>query len=211
MVSTKEKPSLRDVLYELALSDPVPDAGVLDDFIRRYPEHTTALTEFAVALALDALQKMDEHPSEPPLSVASPMVSRAMSRFHNRLYAVKTAAATQVEMQETEAKNPFISLKRDELRAFVQRLGINTVFFMKLRDRLIQFDTIPQGFLRRVAEELKETIEVVMAHFAGHATMQRHAYFKADQKPEAGAKQTFDEAVRNSSLTLEQQEYLLNL
>ena len=82
---------------------------------------------------------------------------------------------------------------------------------MKLRDRLIRSDTIPQRFLRRVAEELKETIEVVMVHFAGQAEMPQHAYFKAAQKPEAGAKQTFDEAVRSSGLTPEQQEYLLSL
>jgi hypothetical protein len=37
------------------------------------------------------------------------------------------------------------------------------------------------------------------------------ARFKAEGKPEPGAKQTFEEAVRGSGLTSEQQEYLLKL
>lgn len=76
---------LRDVLYELALSKPVPDAELLESFIRRYPEHATQLTEFAVALALDALAEPDRPLHEPASDALSPQVSRAMSRFHNRL------------------------------------------------------------------------------------------------------------------------------
>ena len=46
---------LRDVLYALSLAKPIPDAEVLDDFVRRYPEYAAALTDFAIELAMDAV------------------------------------------------------------------------------------------------------------------------------------------------------------
>lgn len=42
-----------DVLYEFALAMEKPNAGTLDDFVRRYPQHADALKDFAVELALD--------------------------------------------------------------------------------------------------------------------------------------------------------------
>ena len=63
MMTTKDEPSLRDVLYEFSLSGHVPNAEVLDEFIRRYPEHATALSEFAIALALDAFGAVDDQPA----------------------------------------------------------------------------------------------------------------------------------------------------
>jgi hypothetical protein len=54
-------------------------------------------------------------------------------------------------------------------------------------------------------------LETVVAHFAAPAYVPRSAHFKADTKPEAGEKQTFEEAVRSCGLTPEQQSSLLNL
>jgi hypothetical protein len=97
------------------------------------------------------------------------------------------------------------------MRALAQRLHANTVFVMKLRDRLITGDTMTEGFLRRIADELGVLLETVVAHFAAPAYVPRGAHFKADTKPEAGEKQTFEEAVRSCGLTPEQQHSLLNL
>jgi hypothetical protein len=52
MMTQSNKP-LNDVLNALALAMPVPDARTLEDFVRRYPEHADALTEFAIELALE--------------------------------------------------------------------------------------------------------------------------------------------------------------
>ena len=51
----------------------------------------------------------------------------------------------------------------------------------------------------------------LVAHFAAPAHIQRGTHFKAETQPEAGEKQTFEEAVRSCGLTPEQQSYLLNL
>ena len=97
------------------------------------------------------------------------------------------------------------------MRSLGQRLNANTVFVLKLRDRLIEADTIPESFRERLAEELKAPFDIVAAHFSGRAEVALHVHYKANQKPEAGKKQPFEEAVRNSGLSVEQQLYLLSL
>src|SRR5947208_13044936 len=87
--------SLRDALYQLSLAKPGLDAELLDEFVRRYPEYTKTLTEFAIALVLDGAGQTDDEPFECPSQTTSPAVSRAMSRFQNRLFAVRKAATVQ--------------------------------------------------------------------------------------------------------------------
>jgi hypothetical protein len=201
---------LRNVLYELALAKPAPDAALVDEFARHYPEYASDLTEYAIELALDAIAAHNE-PMDMPVATTTPSVSRAMSRFHNRLYAVRKGTDAEAAEAAPAVENPFATLNRPAMRALAQRLHANTVFVMKLRDRLIMGDTMTEGFLRRIADELGVLLETVVAHFAAPAYVPRSAHFKADTKPEAGEKQTFEEAVRSCGLTPEQQHSLLNL
>ena len=71
---------LRNVLYELALAKPAPDAALVDEFVRYYPEYASELTEYAIELALDAIAVQSE-PVDLPMATTTPSVSRAMSRF----------------------------------------------------------------------------------------------------------------------------------
>jgi hypothetical protein len=201
---------LRDVFYELALAKPAPDAALVDEFVRHYPEYASALTEYAIELALDAIAAHSE-PIDVPVAITTSSVSRAMSRFHNRLSAVRKEIDAEAVKAPPAVENPFATLTRAEIRALAQRLHANTVFVMKLRDRLITGATMTEGFLRRLADELGVLREHIVAHFAAPAYIQSSAYFKAETKPEAGEKQTFEEAVRSCGLTPEQQNSLLNL
>ena len=204
---------LRDVLHEFVLAtEPVPRPELLDEFARKYPEHATALTDFAVELTLDSFaDAADDHSAGVLQSSASPAVAQAMSRFHNRLYAVRAVASSVRAAPKLATENPFAALDRAQLRALSHRLNANTVFVMKLRDRQILPGTMTAGFQRKIADELKVPMDLLIAHFAAAAQIDRHVHFKADQKPEIGAKQTFLEAVRSSGLTPEQQEHLLRL
>jgi hypothetical protein len=212
MTTTERSPvTLEDAIYQLSLVKQVPDAELLDEFVRRYPEHATALTEFAVTLALDSFGDEENGSVEPVSPAISPAVSRAMSRFQNRLYEVRKAYAVPAGASGHVVENPFLSLKRTEVRSLVERLDVSTVFLIKMRDRQIASHTIPPAFERRVAEELKVPLHTVTAHFAAQAEIQQGARFNANQKPEVSAKQTFEEAVRGSGLTPEQQKHLLTL
>jgi len=200
--------SLSDAKYHLALAKPSPDAELLDEMVRRFPEHAADLTEFAIALALDRLGGTEDETFETSSTEISSAISKAMSRFHNRLYAEKKAALSS---SEGSVDNPFASMPRSELRTFARAINANLPFVMKLRDRQIREDTMSEGFKRCVTEALEVPHDVVIAHFSALPEVRVDARFKAERKPDPGAKQTFQEAVRSSGLTPEQQEYLLKL
>lgn len=219
-IRTPTSPTLREALYSLAVAKEIPDADVLDDAVRRFPQYGNELTEFAIAVAIDALRgdvNVGVAEGEIDPEAVSPAVSRAMSRFQNRLYAVTSGTkpvTTPAERSTASAPtNPIAALSRDEFRAFALRLNSSNVFAMKLRDRKILPDTLTQGFQQRVAKELRAPLDVVVAHFAvgqsGGARAQQ--FFKAVDKPTESGQQTFEEAVRSSGLTDEQQRELLGL
>ena len=208
--------ALREALYVLSTEQDVPDANLLDDVVRRYPEFGEELTEFAIAIAVDALRgerAVEDAEGAIDPSALSPAVSRAMSHFQNRLHAVTSGAAeaTSTRADVADAPNPFSGLPRKEFRGFAARLNANTVFVGKLRDRQIDPATMTPGFQRRVADELKAPLDVVVAHFAARQSAPSGQFFKAEDKPSTGAQQSFEEAVRSSGLNEAQQKFLLEL
>jgi hypothetical protein len=208
--------ALREAFYALSAAQDVPDAKLLDDVVRQYPQFGVELTEFAIAIAVDALRgdraaEAAEAAIDP--SVVSPAVSRSVSHFQNRLHAMTTGAAPAASARTNvaDAPNPFLGLPRSEFRAFAARLNANAVFVGKLRDRQIDPATMTPGFKRRVAEELKAPLEVVVAHFAARQAAPTGQFFKAEGKPSTGAQQSFEVAVRSSGLSETQQRFLLGL
>ncbi|MCP3055775.1 hypothetical protein [Aurantimonas marianensis] len=208
--------ALREAFYVLSTAQDVPDARLLDDIVRRYPQFGQELTDFAIAIAVDALRggravEAAEAAIDP--TVVSPAVSRAMSHFQNRLHAVATDAARvkSTRVSIADAPNPFSALQRSEYRAFAARLHANAVFVGKLRDRQIDPATMTPGFQSRVAEELKAPLDVVVAHFAARQAAPTGQFFKAEGKPATGIQQSFEESVRSSGLSEAQQKFLLEL
>lgn len=205
---------MSDILYELALDKRPLNADVLDEYVRAHPQHAQELTAFAVELALDALvcQDVDAVATSIDCTRQSAAVSAAVSRFHNRLFETRRQAAplARVAPPPPGVENPLASLDRLAFLGFVERLQINRVFAMKLRDRQIQAATIPERFMERVAEALGVARQIVEAHLRGPVVVQASAQsYKADQKPVVAQQQTYEQAVRTSNLTAEQQVRLL--
>ena len=210
MTITNSTP-LSEVLYALALAMPLPDARTLEEYVRRYPQHADELTEFAVELALEPDADDVDETDHPAMDAAiSPAVSRALSHFQNVAFELEKGSGAGAAYAAT---NPFAALDRTEFRGFSSKLGVNNTFAMKLRDRLIQPETIVSrtGFCQTVAEGLGEPMDVMVAHFQAAPSMPTGAHYKADGKPAVMKRETFEEAVRNSGLTVEQQQLLLGL
>lgn len=214
MTPTMTATPLRDVMYAMSLAKSVPDAELLDEFVRRYPEHADALTEFAIELALDGLQHGDDDldvPADP--DAISPVVSRVMSQFQNRLFEIsqKRAPSPAARAATAAVANPFAALDRDGFRALASRLDINTALLSKLRDRHIEPATIPRGFCKHIAQEIDEDFDVLSAHlYAPPETPPARQYYKAEGKPKVYARQSFEEAVHGSGLSEAQQRHLLS-
>ena len=208
--------ALREALYVLSTEQDVPDAKLLDDVVRRYPQFGEELTKFAIVIAVDALRGervVEDAEAAIDPSAVSPAVSCAMSHFQNRLHAVTEGAAEAgcTRADVADAPNPFSGLPRNEFRAFAARLNANAVFVGKLRDRQIDPATMTPSFQRRVADELKAPLDVVVAHFGAHQAALTGQFFKAEGKPSTGTQQSFEEAVRSSGLNEAQQKFLLEL
>lgn len=204
--------SLSDVLYEFSLARPMPDPELLDQFVRRYPKHAQALTDLAIDIVLDAARGDDDDAAENCERVVSKAVSRAMSRFQNKRFEVLQAREAAGSVPPPPVlSNPFAKLDRDAFRTLARRINGNTVLVGMLRDREIDPQTIPESFTRRVANEMSVPPELLAAHFAGQTEMPRGQFYKAEAKPSVSPKLSFEEAVRKSGLSEEQQSYLLNL
>lgn len=199
-----------DVLYALALAMPTPDPKTLDDFVRRHPQHAAALTEFAVELALNPQSIGDEEGDEIVDGAVSPAVSRAISHFQNVSFELEKKRLPEAPKSFA---NPFASLSTEGFRTYVAKLGANSIFVMKLRDGRIEPESIyaRPGFCKVAADGLDIPVDALMAHVRSGPTVSAQQLHKSDSKPVAGKRETFQEAVRNSGLTPEQQQHLLEL
>lgn len=213
MITTTQTP-LRDAMYAMSLAKPVPDAELLDDFVRRYPQHADALTEFAIELAIDSLMRRDiddDIPTNP--DAISPVVSRVMSEFENQLFERRQAraAAPPARVANSSVANPFAALDRAGFRALASRIDVNAAMLSKLRDRQIDPVTIPKRFRAFVADEMEIPEEALTAHvFAMPEIPRARQFYKTDGKPVATARQSFKEAVQSSGMSEEQRRRLLS-
>lgn len=210
MTTTPAMP-LDDVLQAFALAKAVPNAETLEEFTRNYPAYADALTEFAVELLLDDALA-DEADEAGGSESVSPAVSRAISYFQNAVYEIEKISAAPLH-SVPQTRNLFADMDRARFRSVAGNLHANNTFMIKLRDRMIEPDSLTSrtGFCRKVAEETGEPMDLVIAHFKGAQVIARRQHFKSDEKPALSKRETFEEAVRNSGLTPEQQSYLLGL
>lgn len=212
---------LQDAIFALSMDKTIPDPAMLDFVVQKYPQYATELTDFATYLVISELR--DRTKSEAALddvdpSYVSPMVSRAISQLNNKYHALQGPDTSDEAIDNRRPKletvsNPFSRLSRPEFRAFSKKINANYVFVGKLRDRQIEPNTISDGFMELVASELSTPLSAVIGHFsaANDSSSQVRQFYKAIDKPVFGQQESFEEAVRCSELSNDQQEWLLSL
>ena len=215
MITAATQTSLRDAMYAMSLAKAVPDAELLDEFARLYPQYADALTEFAIELAIDSLMhRSDEEDVPADADAISAVVSRVMSQFENQLYERRQARAATPPARAATAsvENPFAALDRQGFRALASQLDVNSAFLSKLRDRTIEPISIPKAYCRHLAQEMDEDADAMAAHLYApqESVAAGRQLYKAEGKPAATAKQSFEEAVKTSGLSEEQQRRLLS-
>ena len=216
MMMTATQTSLRDAMYAMSLAKAVPDAELLDEYARLYPQFAGALTEFAVELVIDSLMHQGDEENIPADAEAiSDVVSRVMSQFENQLYErrqARTTTTAPARAATASVENPFAALDRPGFRALVSQLDVNSVFLSKLRDRTIDPISIPKAYSRHLALEMDEDIDAMAAHlFAPQESVAAgRQLYRAEGKPAAAPRQSFEEAVKTSGLSDDQQRRLLS-
>lgn len=204
------KISLDDVLYQFSLEKDAPSAELLEEFTHHYPEYAEALTDFAINWAIDTITVPDTV-TEVSEDIIDESVSIAMSRFLNKTHELKTSKATQSSNQANMVRNPFAVLDNNEFRNLAQRLNVTRLFLSKIRDRIIEVTTVPQGFVDLLAKEISESSEIIRAHFTVDAELHPDMKFKATDKPSVQSKQSYEEAIESSGMSPEQKSNLRNI
>lgn len=198
-------PPLSEVMNDLALAQEKPDAELLEEFTRRYPAYAEQLTDYAIELAIQFdIDAAALPPSQTPETSAAAM--RAMSRFQNRQFELRAPPSSG--STTTARHNPFASLSTKQMRSVVEALGITSPLLIKLRDRLIRGETIPEWFRLQLAEKLGVPIAVLDEYLAGPPNLPAAASFKAEGKPQRNEKEAFLDAVAGAGLDAEQQAAL---
>lgn len=210
------QPQLREALYTLTLAKEIPDAKTLDDVINKYPQFANELVDFAVELVLDFFREYNSEDlaieAEEGVSLS---VSKAMSYYQNRIFELKQGKAansnSEEKIEKQSIENPFANLDRKSFRNFSKEINATPTFVTRLRDRQIKPETIPSSFIRVISQKLNRPYEVVLKHFQAPPVLASAQYYKSENKPMVQEQYTFEYALKNSGLTEEQQNKILQI
>jgi len=193
-MTNQASPAQEDVLLAFSCEKDASPA-TLAEYVRRYPEHAGALADLAVELMIVPLR---EDASCSPQDAA---VDRAWQTFKS--------STTSLETKSLGIAGSLIAaLPPAEFRALAKNIGVNTLFLVQLRDRVIDATTIPRRFVELLAGELSSTVSTVMDDLARPPMVAASERFKSDRKPGADKRIAFADAVGNSDLDDEQQQKL---
>lgn len=187
-----------------------PKPAILDAYCRRYPQYARELTEYALEWLIDETMASTEAAGDAAVNGSSPLVSRAISRLYDRIRERESGNEAATHLSGQQAANPFEGLPLPSVRAIRDELGINTPLFTKFRNRLIDPSTVPRAFLEHFARLLGRTVEELRDYLSLSPTVHIGADYKAEGKPTVtGCKESFEDAVRGSSLDAKQKQALL--
>lgn len=180
-----------EVLLAFAV-EPIHDRKTLDRYLAEYPEHAGALVDCSVELMVDAMRG-DE------VSLTSEaVVDRAWQQF-------QTAVRQSVD---SATVNLFARLNPTAIRSLAERLNINNLLLIRLRDRAIDAATIPRRFVQALATELGASADAVTAYLRSPPAIVSSHSFRSAVKPTVAKQISFEKAIESSQLTVAQQNAL---
>ncbi|MCB4824504.1 hypothetical protein [Roseicella aerolata] len=108
--------------------------------------------------------------------------------------------------------DPFAGMDRQAFGATARRLGIPRDLLAGFRDRQIELDTVPPAFMARLCDDLPRPVPVaaMRAHLSAEPRLSGAMMFRADGKPAASGRKTFEEAARDAGMPEEEVRRLLS-
>jgi len=150
---SNRKPTLDDVLGEIAASDMAPDARTLRTWMTKYPEYKREIIDFATDwVAMDAWLNNDAITAED----VDLVVNRTMSRVQTMLAAERPATIKDLFKDAKSAGHDTDSLQRT--------LGIDRTIMTSLAARLVAPATVPLRLIETLAQTLDRTMEAVRVY-----------------------------------------------
>jgi hypothetical protein len=192
--SNNFKLSEEEVLLAFAI-EPCHDRDTLMRYVKDYPEYSTALADLSIELMIEETREEKE------VIPSTTAVSEAWQRFGNAVGIGKNKPVA----------NPFSGLNAVQLKVVADKIGINKLLLVRLRDRGIDMATIPRRFVERAAIALGVTVESMKSYLSGPPCIVSDLSFRSDVKPIVTEQISFAKAVESSQLTAQQQAELNEL
>ncbi|HEX9058314.1 MAG TPA: hypothetical protein VF818_12365 [Ktedonobacterales bacterium] len=160
----------------------------VEDYIGRYPDYATEISEFAVYFHTIAFDLPE--PDAVPAAQLSPAARNVLAQIQP---PPPPAIAGLVKQGTVVGFSP---------RKLAEAVRLTTDLLGKLEARAIDVATIPPTLIRRLAETLKVAPEAVAAYLGASGPAQAGAFFYADQAP-TQRQESFLDAVQRSTLAPE--------
>jgi hypothetical protein len=179
-------------VLKLAFLDAIEQGEAAAEWLRRYPQHATSLTDLALAATM---------PGDAPASAVARAAAFARAALHAQAGSV--AAAEPALAARVKARGL-------TMREVATRVRLTSEILFKLDRRIIPVDTVPARLLNELGAVLGCTADALRAGLGGAGPQTAGAMYHAKQAPAVG-QQAFADAVRASlNLSAEDRAYWLD-
>lgn len=183
-----KRPSREAVLDAFAVES-APDRSTLERYLRLYPEYAAELVDLSRELS----RELDD--DDALLSAADQALIDAAWSRHASAMPVATP-------------DPFATLTADDWRAVARQLDVPRQVITALRERRVSLLSIPQRFLKNLAEALRCSLTQLQMSW-GSASLTAARSYKADGKPNTGEQVTFEKVLIDAGVSDERRAELL--
>ena len=182
------------ILYAFAV-EPNHDRNTLERYLRQYPDLTDDLIDLASEFRLgDALG---------PSPLSMPPDTGGEAAWQEFL------ACTPHEACSNKAANPFARFRGETFASLADALNVPRSFLTPFRDGLVTAGSIPERFVRRLAQAMNASVESLRQYFADPQPGLVARAFKSDGKPSHQGQKTFRDLVESTEMSDEQRQLLL--
>ena len=180
MKPTSSRPSCEDVLNAFAVESN-PGRQTLERYLKDYPQYAAELADLSRELS-----RVVAEDTKPLSGKDRTLIDAA---WKNHLGAAPSAVT-----------DPFDTLSIDMLREIAHTLDVPRQVITAFRERKVIVDSIPRRFLARFAATMNTKVELLTAALV---LPQKHRFagsYKADGKPEAVPRVTFERLLIDSGV-----------
>lgn len=171
---------LDDVLESFAL-EAEGDATALARYLRDYPQYALALVDLSHEMA----QSMPDE--------AAPLSPRDETQIASAWTRFAASVPTKMDAAQGQPASVFDGRSAAEMKTLAATLGVPRQVVAAVRDRRVLVDTIPKGFLARMAAGIDAQLEDLIASIRGVRSATLAPSYKADSRPVLSSQVTFEQ------------------
>lgn len=189
MTPPTSEPTRDEVLDAFAV-EPSVGRETLERYLREYPQFALELVDLSRELSRTIIE------DDRQLSDADTSWIDAAWRRH-------------VEAAPRAASDPFAGLSVNELREIAARLDVPRQVITAFRERKVDVTTVPRPFMSAFAGLMNTALEPFIAVLSAQPQVSLARSYKADERPEATARASFEQILIDAGVSAEKRASLL--